>query len=77
MHSVASRQLRDIVESGEWSQVKLAREFDVSRQAVKQWIDGDAKPNLERIHRMETLLGIPTLAWTQKRATPKRTGTDG
>lgn len=56
--------------------MRLAREFAVTRQAVKQWIDGVAKPNLKRIHRMEELLGIPTLAWTQARAV-KNTGTDG
>lgn len=78
MQSVASRLLREkCVPDTDWSQANLARKLGVKRQAVAQWLSGVAQPKPKIMAKLEDLLAIPMRAWTQARATAKRTGTDG
>lgn len=44
---------------------ELARELDVSPQAVSAWLRGDAKPDPEKMAKLEDLLGIPMRAWLE------------
>lgn len=76
--TVGSRLLKAAFDNGgAWTQASLARELDVKRQAVGQWVSGDAQPKPTLMAKLEDLLGIPMRAWTQIRAAAKRTGTDG
>lgn len=46
------------------SQSELARQLDVSPQAVSDWVRGDCQPKPELMAKIEDLLGIPMRAWT-------------
>lgn len=48
------------------TQAQLARELDVSAQAVSDWLRGDSLPKPDLMAKIEDLLGVPMRAWTVK-----------
>lgn len=50
------------------SQTDLAKELDVTPQAVSAWINGRTTPTPDRMAKLEELLGIPMRAWTEEDA---------
>jgi transcriptional regulator with XRE-family HTH domain len=58
------------------SQSDLARQLEVSPQAVSEWVRGAKQPSAERMAQIEDLLGIPMRAWTELVPEHGSTGTD-
>lgn len=46
------------------TQAELARQLEVSPQAVSDWLRGDSVPKPNLMAKIEDLLGVPMRAWT-------------
>lgn len=64
--SVAAVALRDLVAPTKKSrtQAGLADELGVTASAVSAWVHGIARPDPEKMAKLEELLGIPMRDWT-------------
>jgi transcriptional regulator with XRE-family HTH domain len=47
------------------SQVELAKQLGVTKQAVQGYLNGDFQPSPDLMAKIEDLLGIPMRAWTE------------
>lgn len=66
MKTAASEALRELLRPKRpMSQTELARELDVSPQAVSEWVSGNSQPTPDRMGKIEDLLGIPMRLWTK------------
>jgi transcriptional regulator with XRE-family HTH domain len=57
--------LRGLV-SPQVNQETVAKELECSQQAVSAWVNGQAKPSLERMLKLEHLFGIPVASWAEE-----------
>jgi transcriptional regulator with XRE-family HTH domain len=63
--SAASELLKEALNPKVISRADLAAKLGVSRQAVSDWLNGDALPTADRMAQLEDLLGIPMRSWTE------------
>lgn len=46
------------------TQAELARQLEVSAQAVSDWLRGDSLPRPETMAKIEDITGVPMRSWT-------------
>lgn len=56
------------------TQAQLARELEVSAQAVSDWLRGDSLPRPELMAKIEDITGVPMRSWTVKLAEAEGSG---
>ena len=62
--SRAARELRQKLTPA-MKQSELADQLGVSQQAVSAWLKGRARPDPERMAKIEEILGIPMRSWVE------------
>jgi transcriptional regulator with XRE-family HTH domain len=59
-NSTFAKRLRELMESREITQQRLANEIGTSRQAVSQYMDGSVQPNIEKLYKAAMFFCVST-----------------
>ena len=57
---ILSEKIAEERKKNGWSQEELAEKLDVSRQAVSKWESAQSTPDLQKLLRMEAVIGVST-----------------